>query len=252
MLSEGRNRVIIEGVEPEIDGGAFAIKRTPGEAVTVEADIFGDGHDVVSCALLHRREQEKNWRQAPMTFLVNDRWRGVFTVDDLGRYVYTIVPGSIPSSHGAVTCRKRWRQGKKPSWIRWPAHCCSTQQASAPPEPMPRRCKTWARSLRAKNHRLEDKVAAALSDEWAALMETYPDSELATRYSKELGVVVERAKARFSAWYELFPRSCAADRGAMEHSRLRAVSAANRKDGFRHALSAADPPDRAHSSERQK
>ena len=61
MLSEGRNRVIIEGVAPEVDGGAFPIKRTPGEAVIVEADIFGDGHDVISCVLLSRREQEKKW-----------------------------------------------------------------------------------------------------------------------------------------------------------------------------------------------
>ncbi|MGH7875749.1 MAG: alpha-1,4-glucan--maltose-1-phosphate maltosyltransferase [Candidatus Binatia bacterium] len=213
MLSEGRNRVIIEGVEPEIDGGAFAIKRTPGEAVTVEADIFGDGHDVVSCALLHRREQEKNWRQAPMTFLVNDRWRGVFTVDDLGRYVYTIIAwvDSFKSWRRDLQKKVAAKQETELDTLAGALLFDAAGQRAAGADA--KALKTWARSLRAKNHRLEDKVAAALSDEWAALMETYPDSELATRYSKELGVVVERAKARFSAWYELFPRSCAAEPG---------------------------------------
>jgi starch synthase (maltosyl-transferring) len=52
----GTQRVIIEGVQPEIDGGRYPIKRTVGERVEVEADIFTDGHDVLSAVLLHRSE----------------------------------------------------------------------------------------------------------------------------------------------------------------------------------------------------
>jgi len=54
---EGRRRVVIEHVTPEIDGGRFAIKRTVGETVTVEADIFSDSHDAISCVLLYREER---------------------------------------------------------------------------------------------------------------------------------------------------------------------------------------------------
>ena len=88
---EGRKRVVIEGVTPEIDGGMFPIKRSRGEPVAVEADVFVDGHDVISCALLFRREQETEWREAPMAALVNDRWRGMFVAAEVGRYVYTLV-----------------------------------------------------------------------------------------------------------------------------------------------------------------
>ena len=75
----------------------------------------------------------------------------------------------------------------------------------------------WAQqALRAKNQSLADKAChGALSDELAALgREAIPIRNFATRYSKELAVVVEREKARFSAWYEMFPRSCAAEPGA--------------------------------------
>ena len=213
MSSEGRNRVIIEGVEPEIDGGALAIKRTPGDAVIVEADIFGDGHDVVSSVLSYRREQETKWRQVPMTFLANDRWRGDFTVDELGRWVYTIAAWVDPFKSWRRDLQKRVAAKQETDLDMLTGALLFDAAGERAIGDDAKTLKTWARSLRAKNQRLEDKIANALSDEWAALVENYPDTELATRYSKELTVVVEPAKARFSAWYELFPRSCAAEPG---------------------------------------
>jgi len=76
--TNGRYRVAIEGVFPEIDGGRFPIKRTPGDKVTVEADIFADGHDQLTCWLQFRRETDASWREVPMAPLGNDRWRGSF------------------------------------------------------------------------------------------------------------------------------------------------------------------------------
>ena len=84
IKGDGRQRVIIERVEPEIDAGRFPIKRTVGERVVVEADIFPDGHDVVSAVL---KVGDKEW---PMKPLVNDRWRGEFAVSELGLHSYTI------------------------------------------------------------------------------------------------------------------------------------------------------------------
>ncbi|MFC1861675.1 maltotransferase domain-containing protein [Chloroflexota bacterium] len=88
---EGKNRVIIEGVSPEIDGGRFPIERIIGDKVTIEADIFVDGHDVLSAALLYHKEGSPNWTEVPMEFLVNDRWRGSFVVSELGRYLFTFI-----------------------------------------------------------------------------------------------------------------------------------------------------------------
>lgn len=88
---EGRQRAIIEGVKPEIDGGRFAAKRAVGETVVVEADIFTDGHDELSAVLRYRREEDQAWTEVPMEFLVNDRWRGAFPVTELGFYRYGLV-----------------------------------------------------------------------------------------------------------------------------------------------------------------
>src|SRR4030042_2460691 len=87
---ECRIRVGIEEVQPEIDQGRFPIKRTVGEKVQGEADIFTDGHDLVSGVLLYRRQGESVWQETPMTLVENDRWRGEFRVMDLGSYQYTV------------------------------------------------------------------------------------------------------------------------------------------------------------------
>ena len=99
---EGRTRIVIEGVKPEIDGGQFPIKRIIGDKVVVEADIFADGHDVLLAVLLYRRESDTNWTEVPMEFLVNDRWRESFVVTEIGHYRYTFTAW--------VEKFKSWRQ----------------------------------------------------------------------------------------------------------------------------------------------
>src|SRR5437867_10187208 len=89
-IRDGRQRVVIEGVSPEIDGGRFPIKRTAGEQVVVEADIFTDGHDALSATLLYRHEEEGQWNHTVLQSLGNDRWLGAFTVAGVGRYYYTL------------------------------------------------------------------------------------------------------------------------------------------------------------------
>src|ERR1700741_3417686 len=80
----------IEDIYPLIDGGRFPVKRIVGERVEVWADIYRDGHDVVSAALLWRLEREREWHRAPMIHHGNDRWFGSFVPDRPGRYVYAI------------------------------------------------------------------------------------------------------------------------------------------------------------------
>ena len=99
---DGRKRVVIEGVAPEIDAGRFPAKRTVGDIVRVEADIFTDGHDSVAAVLLSRFEKTKSWTEQPMQQLVNDRWFGQFPVTELGRYGYTI--------HAWVDHWETWRR----------------------------------------------------------------------------------------------------------------------------------------------
>src|SRR5246127_5046195 len=82
--------VVIENLQPLIEGGRYPIKRIIGEDLAVEADIFKDGHDVVAAVLKWRVLGKRAWRETPMNFVDNDRWRGVCTLYDQAIHEYTV------------------------------------------------------------------------------------------------------------------------------------------------------------------
>jgi starch synthase (maltosyl-transferring) len=208
---DGRLRVIIENVKPQIDGGRFPSKRVVGERVIVEADIFADGHDVLSAVLLYRKRNDSQWSEMPMAPLVNDRWRGAFEVTQLGVYRYTLQ--AWPDRFAS------WRQGlaKKVEASQDVAvdllgGAELVQQAAQRATTTDKKqLQEFAALLRSKGTPASDR---ALSSELEALMNKYPDRGGAVIYDKELTVSVDREKARFSAWYEMFPRSCASQSSA--------------------------------------
>src|SRR5947209_671527 len=83
-------RIVIDRIEPQVEGGPFAVKRVIGQSITVEADVFTDGHDQLGTELLWRAADEKDWQRAPLTPLGNDRWRGTFTPTRIGRHLFTV------------------------------------------------------------------------------------------------------------------------------------------------------------------
>src|SRR5580704_9160836 len=87
---DGRRRVVVESVEPQIDCGRFAIKRVVGDTVVVEADVFADGNDLIACHLVFWRENTNELHTSFMEPIGNDRWRGQFQVESIGRYRYTV------------------------------------------------------------------------------------------------------------------------------------------------------------------
>jgi starch synthase (maltosyl-transferring) len=210
---EGRRRVVIEAVHPEIEGGRFPIKRVCGEMVIVEADAFTDGHDAIACALLYRRDSAPNWSEVRMESLGNDRWQGQFTVSELGGYRYTVSAWVEHFASWRRDLAKKVEAGQDVS-IDLLAGAELIQQASQRASgPMAEQLKTWATTLRAEHMGDLAKTELALDAELARVMRRYADRELATTYHRELEVVVDREKARFSAWYEIFPRSCAVEPG---------------------------------------
>lgn len=88
--SEGRRRVVIEEVQPEVNAGRYPAKRIVGDLVTVTAAIFSDGHDHVAGRLLYRHGGEKEWQTVPFVALSNDMWTAQFPVDRLGTWHYTV------------------------------------------------------------------------------------------------------------------------------------------------------------------
>jgi len=204
--TDGRKRVIIEGVSPELDGGRFAIKRTAGDTLVVEADVFTDGHDSLSCILKYRKAGETAWQETPMRFLVNDRWRGEFQVLEQGRYEYTVTAW--------VDAFKSWRHDLG-RWVQAEDIALSLRVGAELAEKASRRAGGEDAKWLAKRagelagpHDLEYRRQLGLDEEFARIMTRNADRGLALSYGKELAVVVDDERARFSAWYEMFPRSC--------------------------------------------
>jgi starch synthase (maltosyl-transferring) len=222
---EGRKRVVIEEIKPQVDCGRYPVKRILGDTVTVTAAVFGDGHDHVAGRLLYRRAGEEDWRSTPLVALNNDLWTANFKVDELGDWVYTI-EGWI--DHFGTWCadlRKRIDAQQR----------AGEANSSAERQDIPLALRTGALWLeriveiaKGRDNGLLAQTAAELrrkagskasyyeyplSDEVVALAAQYPDLSFATRYSQELRLWVDRERARYSTWYELFPRSTSPEPG---------------------------------------
>jgi starch synthase (maltosyl-transferring) len=209
---EGRKRVLIEGVNPEIDGGRFPIKRTVGDRVVVEADVFTDGHDAISCRLLYRKAGEPRWQESAMEFLFNDRWRGEFSVREVGEHQYTIQAWVDHFTSWRQGFLKKVEAGQDVSVDLLVGAGLVEEAGQRPSGEEAKALHKWTASMSSQED-LSGRVAVALDEEMARLVARYPDLSLASLYEKELSVLVERPKARFSSWYEMFPRSCASEAG---------------------------------------
>ncbi len=209
----GQMRVIIQALKPEIDGGRFPIKRTVGENVIVEADIFSDGHEVISALLLYRKEEEPDWQEAAMRPLGNDRWRGSFDVGDLGRYLYTVLAWVDRFKSWRRDLSKRSEAGQQVSSELLVGAQLVAEAAARASEPGQEQLTQWARTLQSSDVAEAARVQVALSQELSELMDRYPDRRFAATYREELAAVVDIDKARFSTWYEMFPRSCTSQPG---------------------------------------
>ncbi|HTR58014.1 MAG TPA: maltotransferase domain-containing protein, partial [Casimicrobiaceae bacterium] len=202
-------RVVIENVKPQVDGGRFPIKRTPGEQVTVEADVFTDGHDQIACLLRYRRAGGRAWTEARMAALGNDRWRGEFTVSELGRYEYALaawIDAFLSWRHDFTRRKVEDEQDIAHALRSGAALVAAAAQRAAARDAT--QLRAIAKALGAAT-RLSGRHEIALGEELLALMNAHSDRERETVFEPPLAVVVEPERARYSAWYELFPRSTA-------------------------------------------
>ena len=205
-------RVVIEGVEPQVDGGRFPIKRTIGEKVQVRADIYADGHDVLRAALLYRPAGESAWIEKEMRLVENDRWQGEFKVEKLGRYAYTVVAWVDGWGSWSADLLKRAEAGQELS-VDVLVGAEIVRAAAVRARGVDAKKLTEA-AAKLKEFSVRDREAAvklAGSSELEVVVNRNRDRAADSRYEKELIVVVDPEKARFSAWYEMFPRSCTTD-----------------------------------------
>src|SRR5437016_11332581 len=197
MSERPPERVIIRGVKPELECGRFPIKRVVGETVAVEANIFADGHEAIEGVVRYRHEDDEPWTEIAMELLGNDRWSAEFPVEKLGHYIYTITGWIDPFQTWYKDFLKRVAANQD---VTVDLQIGAELLKSASERAM-------GADAQKLQHTARDLQPEAVDDRLASLASRYSDRTDAT-HSRELRVTVDPVRARFSTWYEMFPRSC--------------------------------------------
>lgn len=202
----GQSRVIIENVQPEVEGGRYPVKRTVGERVDVTADIFADGHDHVRADVLYKKVSDKNWNRVAMSHQGNDLWKASFYITEKTDHVFTV--------EAWIDHLETWYDGIRKKASAMLDVKLELQEGALLLEQVADGEKKELLNL-AKAFRDEKKyhenVATIQSPEFGQLIYQHPLRQHITRSSREFHVRVETRRALFSTWYELFPRSAAQD-----------------------------------------
>ena len=216
---QARPRITIENVAPSVDAGRFPVKRAAGETVWVEADVFADGHDAVFALLLHRRAGEPHWRSVPMAMLGNDRFAAEFPVVELGRHEYTVAAWVDRMASWRRDLAAKHSAGEDVAvdleiGARLVRAAAAHARAALGAERDVCRLEECADRLAATDAGIAERIALAESAELLEAAQRHPDPGQVLRLDPPLAVTVERARARYSTWYEIFPRSTARNPGA--------------------------------------
>jgi starch synthase (maltosyl-transferring) len=182
-----------------LDCGRYSVKRELGDWLVVRADIFREGHDLLSAAVLYRSPQSEEWHEAPLRLDVNDRWEGSFPLDRIGRWHYTFESWTNRWATWVSQTRKK-RDAAQEIALELTEGRLLIESAIA-------RATSRADRDVLMDARTNPTAPVLLAAKLADVMQRYPDRSRAARYDKELVVIVDRERARFAAWYELFPRS---------------------------------------------
>jgi starch synthase (maltosyl-transferring) len=202
--------VVIENVSPELDAGRYPIKRVVGDRIVVEADIFKEGHDLIRAWVVYRGPNDATWLHSPMTHVDNDRWSASFVVDQNGRYAYTVeATPDVYRSWVSDTRKKVEAEQDVASDL-----LEGTRLLRATAERVQGADRTAIEAAAGAIETAPDQTAAlrrAFDLALIQLVSKHGDPSFVTRYDRELEVVVDRMKAQYASWYEIFPRSQGTD-----------------------------------------
>ncbi len=206
-MTRTRRPIAIEHVRPAVDDGRYAVKRVVGDALTVTADIFKEGHDLLAAAIRFRAAGETDWRAALLSPVDNDGWAGSFPLEANTRYRYTVEAWTDAFGSWVEEMRRRLAGGQADltselleggAMIRGAREGARDADAAVLARALER-----LEAATTRDHRLDVLLDPDLRHVMARVQ---PRPDL-TRHDRELEVVVDRPEAAFAAWYELFPRS---------------------------------------------
>jgi starch synthase (maltosyl-transferring) len=211
-VSVTNRRVSIRDVSPQVEAGRYPAKASRGAPVTVEADVFADSHDLIKATVCWRRKGQRRWEEAPMTLLVNDRWRGEFTPEELGRYEYRVT-GWIDrfGTWQRDTIKKLDANVATSVDLLIGAELLGEVRERASGADRDELDQLHA-TLTDERFDLPARAAPSLTEEADALVVRHDARRFAAE-SERLPLRVDRERARYSTWYELFPRSASPEPG---------------------------------------
>jgi starch synthase (maltosyl-transferring) len=217
----GKNRVVVEHVRPQVDGGRYPAKRTVGESVDVTAHIFGDGHDVIRTHLKYKKKGSRIWSKTEMNLLMNDEWSGSFKVDQEGYYQFTLIAWIDYFATWFEGLRKKIEDGQQvdlellegASFLEG----LKTTYKKEDPTHIDHLISVFKDSKM-----YTEALEEVMSDDFEALVLRCPVITNETGYGI-LDVIVESKKSLFSTWYEIFPRS--ASQESKKHGTFKDVEA---------------------------
>lgn len=216
VIPTTRTTVVIENVTPLLDGGLYPVKRLVGEDLTLSADIFRDGHDILTARLKWRKGGDKNWFQTAMRPINNDRWDGTCTFFENATYEVTIEAWTDLFQTWQHEYEKKFHAQLPDltSEILEGAAIVEAASKQARPPADKSILKSFAERMREGTN--ADVFRISENTELIALMNHYQDRSLSTELLPYPKVIVDRRSAGFAAWYEFFPRNAEgrADRGS--------------------------------------
>lgn len=229
-------RIVIEAMSPMVDGGQFPVRRIVGDQLEVEADVFMDGHDRLGVVLRWRPDDSATWHSVPMMALGNDRWRASMPLrrtgrhwcvieawrdtfatycDELGKKIAAGLDVTLELEEGRLLIAAAQSHAAASDDAETAATLQSVVQLLTPADPgVPLRGalqKDDAAGAPAPATGYAQQIAMVLGETTGRAMQRADSRAFALTSTPVLAIEAERLAARFSSWYELFPRSQSGD-----------------------------------------
>ena len=235
---KGQARVVIENVQPQVDGGHYPAKFTVGEFVKVTADIFADGHDHLRAQVLFRNATSESWSVLELKHQSNDTWTASFQVAEKGFHLFTI--------RAWVDHFETWHDGfKKKAEASVDVHVELMEGAIllkkiGKGDPYFQRL---ADEL-TDTTRYQESIKKVLSPAFQKIVHEHPLIEHESMFEKELRLLVESKKGKLQRLVRIIPPICLTRRKAWKVQGCHSFATADLGYGLRCSVSAAHSSDR--------
>lgn len=197
-------RIAIESTMPVIDGGEFAVKAVVGQRINVTSKVFADGHDTLAVLIRWRALHDESWHSEVMADIGNDGWEGAFTVTAQGPHEYCIEAWIDSFASFCYELRKKHEAGVPVSLELQEGRSLVLLAAERSDSELRERLMRLHHEL---SGLLETEQVALFLHEDSAYLMTRADHRAYLSISPAYPLDVERERAQFASWYELFPRS---------------------------------------------